>query len=825
MIANPIRSRLPLAALTVTLVTLAGTAGVARAASAPVKEMLVSHIGWEVDMTTKGNLCTVTSEHVCQPGRESGEPGGFADPRGVAVQTDPASARPGDIYVADSSNNRVQELTAGGGFVSTFGVKGSAAGQFSDPESVAVDPAAGNVYVTEAGNLRVDEYTPDGAFVWMAGREVNETKDKTSGASETERNLCTAASLEVCTHGVQAPAGSTEHAAFHFANRGNVLAAGGPEDLLYVGDEHRVQELKADGTWVREIPLAPGSRVAALAVDQTGDVYFAYEGAGAVVELAPNGQPLMEFPVAPSEPNASVEILTLALDSSGHLAVTALEIGEFNSFARQFGSLYNAGTSHRITEFTWFGPGGEGIAFNGNGDLYAAANPSSDPNAGTGNEVRVYKPVPVGELLSAPAACKAGSEHETDLTFDCTLEGTVDAWGVKETEVWFQWGQTRALGSETPKQPVANLKSEGEEETPVPALTNPPLAGLRPNETYFYQLAGEDHNVKAPELLTSERAQFDTPLAAPKMIGEPAVSFVRFSSAVMFGEVNPENAQSEYFFEYGAGETLAKCPGGVRNESCGGVAATPAAQAPCPVAGEGAGRVSRCVYGKTGVTLQASGLQPATAYRYRLSGESENRAGTKKQASVPGLEGGFTTAPSPVPQALTGAASAITVTSALVAGSVNPDGQPATYRFELGVYNGAATRYGVVFSGPAGAGTTPLEEQLTLTGLQPGTTYAYRILAASGYGTATGETMTFTTAGLPAVVFAPNVLAQLAIPNIAFPAAVATQSTTKALTNAQKLAKALTACKKRSRKQRAACEKQARKKYPKSKQANHRKKG
>jgi hypothetical protein len=50
-------------------------------------------------------------------------------------------------------------------------------------------------------------------------------------------------------------------------------------------------------------------------------------------------------------------------------------------------------------------------------------------------------------------------------------------------------------------------------------------------------------------------------------------------------------------------------------------------------------------------------------------------------------------------------------------------------------------------------------------------------------------------------------------------------TTTKALTNAQKLAKALTACKKKSKKQRAACQKQARKKYPKSKQANNRKKG
>ncbi len=45
MIANPMKSRLSFAALTATLVTLAGTGAVAQAASAPVKEVLVSHIG------------------------------------------------------------------------------------------------------------------------------------------------------------------------------------------------------------------------------------------------------------------------------------------------------------------------------------------------------------------------------------------------------------------------------------------------------------------------------------------------------------------------------------------------------------------------------------------------------------------------------------------------------------------------------------------------------------------------------------------------------------------------------------------------------------
>ena len=107
---------------------------------------------------------------------------------------------------------------------------------------------------------------------------------------------------------------------------------------------------------------------------------------------------------------------------------------------------------------------------------------------------------------------------------------------------------------------------------------------------------------------------------------------------------------------------------------------------------------------------------------------------------------------------------------------MNPDGQAATYTFELGRYTGAGTQFGIVFSGPAGAGRVPVGESLGLSGLQPGTTYAYRVAVHSGDGSAQGETatgamLTFTTEGLPAVLSVVSPLTQLAIPNIAFPTA------------------------------------------------------
>jgi hypothetical protein len=181
--------------------------------------------------------------------------------------------------------------------------------------------------------------------------------------------------------------------------------------------------------------------------------------------------------------------------------------------------------------------------------------------------------------------------------------------------------------------------------------------------------------------------------------------------------------------------------------------------------------------------MQATGLQPATTYRYRLLASDEQEiAGKRVGGETAGVEGEFTTAPAPVPQAMTGAASGIGASTAAVSGAVNPDGAAATYAFELGVYNGSATQYGIVFSGPAGAGTTPVEETLPLTGLQPGTTYAYRITVKSGYGTATGAPVLFTTTGLPAVLSLPASLSLLAIPNIPFPAEATGGTTTKKTT-------------------------------------------
>lgn len=84
--------------------------------------------------------------------------GQFNGPSGISVE--PIS---GDVYVADTNNNRVQRFTSGGTFISTWGVLGTADGQFNAPRGLIV--TNGSVYVVDTNNNRVQYFTLAGVFI------------------------------------------------------------------------------------------------------------------------------------------------------------------------------------------------------------------------------------------------------------------------------------------------------------------------------------------------------------------------------------------------------------------------------------------------------------------------------------------------------------------------------------------------------------------------------------------------------------------------------------------------------------------------------------
>jgi hypothetical protein len=82
--------------------------------------------------------------------------------------------------------------------------------------------------------------------------------------------------------------------------------------------------------------------------------------------------------------------------------------------------------------------------------------------------------------------------------------------------------------------------------------------------------------------------------------------------------------------------------------------------------------------------------------------------------------------------------------SALLKGSVDPEGLPTTYYFE---YSTQASFSGSVKTpfASAGSGTDPHPARAAISGLTPDTTYHYRLVATNTSGTTTGTADTFTT--------------------------------------------------------------------------------
>ncbi len=162
--------------------------------------------------------------------------------------------------------------------------------------------------------------------------------------------------------------------------------------------------------------------------------------------------------------------------------------------------------------------------------------------------------------------------------------------------------------------------------------------------------------------------------------------------------------------------------------------------------GSGAGNPNTCPVGNPpscNISQTVGGLKGGTTYLVRLVVSN----GTKTVSSPVTFS---TPAAGPGISGL--AATEVTQTQAALNGDLEPNGQVTSYHFEWGLTSAYGNRVPGDLEAIAGGGSQPIPVSVQISGLQPATTYHYRIVAKSSSGTTTSsdqELMTLNSLGLP----------------------------------------------------------------------------
>jgi hypothetical protein len=469
-----------------------------------------------------------------------GSPGEGAGQIGVAPNGIGVDQQSGNVFVADTHNERVDSWTENGVFrmgwgegvadgheafeiceaTCEAGLSGAVPGGFDEnPEGVAVDNslglAHGDVYVEDVSNNRIEQFAPSGAFLAAFGGEVNGTKDGEAGATAAERNVCTAASGDVCKAGVSGR-GQGEFEEL----RGAIAVDSGGS--VYVADRERVQELSATGAFEGEmtLPSETGS-VHQLAVDAGKNIYVTFgnppNGVNGVHKFA--FCPGVCTPVESGSPRdaGGLNEMDLAIGPANDLLVYEVENARILAFAPEGQQTLSTG------EGVFGGIGGGGIAFNSNLDTIYVLDPLGF--------VKTLPVPPHGPIVQNEQA-EAG-------TTTATVSALVNPEGPEATSYRVEYGLTTTYGAQTEVQALG--AGEPFEARRVAAL----LQSLKPETTYHFRFVVTN---AASETTVGEDATLTTLPAAS--IDAESVEQVTATSARLVASLNPHGIATSYRFEY-----------------------------------------------------------------------------------------------------------------------------------------------------------------------------------------------------------------------------------------------------------------------------------
>jgi hypothetical protein len=304
--------------------------------------------------------------------------------------------------------------------------------------------------------------------------------------------------------------------------------------------------------------------------------------------------------------------------------------------------------------------------------------------------------VGAGAALAAAPSATTGPVSSVGAT-TATVSGSVNPNGTS-TSWKVEYGTSTSYGSSTASANAGSGTSS--------VAVSGSLSGLKPGTAYHYRVvatnsSGTAHG--ADGILTTSPAP---------QVSTGGASSITSTSATLNGTVNPSGRATTWYFEYGTSTSY-----GTR---------TPAKDAG---SGTSPGSVSAAV----------TGLKSGATYHFRLVASSD--AGTSRGSDRTFL-------PVAPPSVTTKGASSIRDTTATLNAAVNPTGQSTTAYFEYGTTTG----YGTKSSAKSlGSGRSSTSFGIGISGLAPGTTYHYRVIATNATGTNGGADQTFTTTGPPGI--------------------------------------------------------------------------